>query len=245
VISPSKNPPAVRNTGIFQNQFFYQISVPGGEDHGPWDENFDTSPTTSSKPELRNTVDVMTVSEIIIDPLTLEECRLIQIYQHKTEAPRWDLQSVQKYLLEEPEQSLLLLEPYLQSPKSPIKFFSKRIKCSQFKDFVFDYQFLQPLFGSWLNPKFVADDNLETASALLFLVEYCVEHGMVVRPLKPSVGNLNRTQLREIYAETINKAIASCIAHHPGKGFSLAIASPLGTSINCEKESVQQNALFY
>ena len=190
----------------------------------------------------------MTVSEVISEKRDggVQECRRIQIYQHKTEAPRWDLAYIQKFLVAEPERSLILVEPFLKAPLTTLKFFSQMMTKEEIKDFCFDSDLLQPMFGSWLNPELFGEESLEVSSALVYLVEYCLEHGTVVRPLKPPVTNFNRSQLRQYYGEMVNKAIESCLAHHPGKGFSLALVTPLGRKPHgSSQSSLASNAFFY
>ena len=220
--------------GIFQKQFYFGICHPGTEfESGPWNDTFTPSPILQRKLEMSSTHGSFKVQVMTIGGPTnkKEDTRRIKIYEHETIRNEWDLPLICKQLADTPEKVLTTVDEILRNPKTSKKMVDKVLtKTNAIKAIAGAQQTLLHVFGSWLNPQFstVDEGEIEAATDVIYLVDFCPVHGSIARPLKKLPKGATRHQVKDAIKNLIPLAIDSAWDHHPDTGFSMAIVVPLG-----------------
>ena len=219
-------------SGTIQRQYYFGITAPSETTtEGPWTDTLEPSPILQRKFEF-GTVGSFKVHLVTIGRPSGDKdfTRRIKIYEHDILRNEGDLDLICKQLSETPEKALVLVDDLLRNPKSPRKMVDKVLtKANAIKAVVGAQQSLSHIFGSWLNPQLVSEEAV-ASSEVIYLVDFCPEHGAIARPLKNLPSLASRKQVKGAIADLVPVAVDSAWEHHPNSGFSLAIVVPIGKS---------------
>ncbi|KAJ3020082.1 UNVERIFIED_CONTAM: hypothetical protein HDU68_010358 [Siphonaria sp. JEL0065] len=198
------------------------ISPPGGEGPGPWDEPTSISPIPPWKlnPDTmsdKTTVHVITIGRAFLDPDSNEELRRVKIYEHYVPIPS-DLENVNLKLQSDPAQALLLTNAILKSPISKYKLSDKMLtRSAAVKALSIVQTSLIPMFGSWLNSLLCPELDVKAANPTIYVCEHCPEHGTMARILRTMDVDRNREQVSEHLLHMIALVLESYWENHPRK----------------------------
>ena len=205
------------------------ICPPGAHGQGPWNDSSEVSPILARKFENNQAqkIHVITIGKPFNE--NNEDVRRIKIYEHQRVLNAFDFPFLEVELREHPKKALAAAEDFMKAPNSERKMVDKAMsRSTAVKALTAAQNTLNPMYGGWLNPVMTEETGITASSDTVFVLEYCVKHGLLAKSLSPLRLPASSDDIKAHIMKNIGKQIEKMWDNHAYAGFSFAVVSPMG-----------------